>query len=308
MKVMAAVAIGFVLFASLDCDADKFAMPKGNFVRAIGNSVYLVNFEKGQNRLVYRFPVGTVVEGKIYQVDSTTILLSLPEEGKIVTLNLQTGMVEYLGNGLNPVYMDHHDKIIYFGKNNESLGALLVADRYLNNAKSIARSTSADPVTIVKISSDEVVFQMANQVERPYELWKYNVQSDALYKLQADPNCRLLNAWRSITKQLVCQKITINRFDTYYYLMDLDTTEEQPLTYDGYLNIGDYLPDLDALIVQRARADIGKREERSDLWLFRFSDQSSCPLMKNAGFAIDAFARMTESFAPANNSANGSIE
>ncbi|NOX71010.1 MAG: hypothetical protein GXP15_17665 [Gammaproteobacteria bacterium] len=281
---------------SMGCDAKDEEVPKGEFIRAIGNQIYVVNFEKNTNKLFYEFPLGTVIEDKISQIDRRTILLSLPEEGKILTIDLKSKTANYIGVGLNPVYMPKHEKIVYYGKDSDGVGALLVANRYLEEPIPVTKSSRYDLRTIVKISSDEVVFQKKEYVDRLGKrengLWKFNVSSHNLTKLDSIEGCLLLNVFRNKTSQLVCQKITTNRFDTYYYLVDLSGNREERLNFEGYLSIGEYIEEMDSIVIQKPRVVVGDGSTSYDLWLYDLDDDTSHLMMKNAGFAIDAFLRI----------------
>ncbi len=276
-------------FFCMSCAAEMMEIPTGKYVRAIGNKIYIMDFEKNYNEVFYEFPVGTVIEEKIYQIDSETLLLSLPDEGKILTINLKSKDIRYLGKGDAPVYMPKHKKILFYGKDKHGKGALLIADQSLRNTKRVSQSGRYDPAKIVVISSDEVVFQKGFRDSKAKELWKFNVASNTLSKFIDKNDCRLVNVWRRATDQLVCQKITNDRFKTYYFLLGLDGVE-QPLNFEGYLNAGVYLDDMDAMIIQKVRVSL--LTEYVDLWVYRFSDGSSYKIMSNAGFAIDSMLKL----------------
>ncbi len=278
--------IGFFCMSSA---AEVMEIPTGKFVRAIGNQIYVMDFEKKSNELFYEFPVGVLVRDKIYQIDSETLLFSLSDRGGIHSIDLNSKRINYLGKGLAPVYMPEHEKILFYGKDENGKGAILIADKNLNNVKSMGRSGRYDPAKIVVISSDEVVFQKGFRNSKIKELWKFNVASNELSKFSDKDDCRLVNIWRRATGQLICQKITADRFDTYYYLLGSDGIE-QPLNFEGYLNAGVYLDDMDSIIIQKVRVSF--LIEHVDLWVYRFSDGFSYKIMSDAGFAIDSMLKL----------------
>lgn len=276
-------------FFCMSCAAEVMEIPTGKFVRAIGNQIHIMDFEKKSNEIIYEFPVGVIIEEKIYQIDSDTLLFSLPDEGKILSIDLNSKSIKYLGKGDAPVYMPEHEKILFYGKDKNGKGALLIADKNLSNVKSITRSGRYDPAKIVVVSSDEVVFQKGFRDSKVKELWKFNIASNELSKFSDKDDCRLVNVWRRATGQLICQKITADRFDTYYYLLGPDGIE-QPLNFEGYLNAGTYLDDMDSIIIQKVRVSF--LIEHSDLWVYRFSDGFSYKIMSDAGFAVDSMLRL----------------
>ena len=79
----------------MSCTADVMKIPAGKFARAIGNKIYIMDFEKKSNEVFYEFPVGVVIEDKIYQIDSETLLFSLPEEGKILSIDLKSKDIKH---------------------------------------------------------------------------------------------------------------------------------------------------------------------------------------------------------------------
>lgn len=239
--------------------SDATIVPSGNFIRAIGNQLYFVNFEKSTNELLYSFPVGTIIGEKISQIDSKRLLLSLPTEGRILTINFETKDIQNVGVGLNPVYLSEHGKIIYYGKDTYGNGAVLVSSIGMTDSKKIVDLGKYDPLKIVKVSDDEVVFQKSEAAigsdSRKNVLWKFNIRTNGLTKLDAIRNCRLLNVWRSYGEQLICERITKDRFDSYYYLVDLNGSVDKKIDVSGYLNIGAYLDEMDAIIIQKIDVD-----------------------------------------------------
>lgn len=278
---------------SMACNAENFKVPKGDFVRAIGNQIYLVNFEKNKNELIYSFPVGAVIEGKISKVDERTILLSL-QGGEILTVDLISKDVNNMGEGMNPVYMDEYQKIVYYGKDRDGNGALLIADEKLEASHRIVESNRHDIPKIVKISSEEIVFQRGELISGTdkwqSKVWKYNIVSEELIKLDAIDGCRLVNTWISKTNQLICEKNTPDRFDTYYYLVDLLGKDETRINFAGYLNVGEYIEELNSIVIQKANVKDGV--EAYDLWLYDLSNNSEHILMEDSGFAIDSFLHL----------------
>jgi len=277
----------------MGCSGEKPKVPMGNFVRAIGNQVYIVNFEKNKDELLYSFPVGTVIEGKISQIDERTILLS-PQRGGIVTVDLISKEVKNIGKGMNPVYMDKHQKIVYYGRDENGNGALLIANEKLEYSQRIVGYKRDDIPKIIKISSEEIVFQRGEAVSESDEweskVWKYNIVSKELVKLDAIVDCRLVNVWRNKTNQLICEKTTPDRFDTYYYFVDLLGGNEARIDIDGYLNVGEYIEELDSLIIQKVK--VKGWVEGYDLWLYDLSNNSENMIMEDSGFAIDSFLRL----------------
>ncbi|MFK7862591.1 MAG: hypothetical protein AB8B95_00045 [Pseudohongiellaceae bacterium] len=89
---------------------------------------------------------------------------------------------------------------------------------------------------------------------------------------------------------MICQKITPNRFDTYFYLTGLYDKEEVVLDFDDYLNVGEYVEELNSLIIQKAR--VKNFRQTNDLWAFNLSTSKEQLLMEGAGFAIDSFMRL----------------
>lgn len=274
----------------MSCADDAMKIPTGKFMRAIGNKIYIMDFEKKSNEVFYEFPVGVYIEDKIYQLDSETLLFSLPEEGKLLSMNLKSRGVRYLGEGVAPVYLPKHEKIVFYGKDSSGKGAILVADKNLNNTKFVSRSDRYDPVKIVVISSDEIVFQKGIKNSRLKELWKFNVVSNRLSKFSDIENCSLVNVFRRDTNQLICQEITSNRFDNSYYLLGMDGVERQSFNFEGNLNVGVYLDDMDSIIIQKTR--IYSSNEYADLWVYRFVDGFSYKIMSDAGFAIDSLIKL----------------
>ncbi len=283
----------FVGAASMACSGEKPKVPVGDFVRAIGNQVYLVNFEKNKDELFYSFPVGTVIEGGMSQIDERTILLS-PQGAGIVTVDLISKDVKNIGKGMNPVYMDKHQKIVYYGRDKNGKGALLIANEKLEHPQRIVESNRHDIPKVVKISSEEIVFQRGELISGSdkwqSKVWKYNIVSKELVKLDTIVDCRLVNVWRSKTNQLICEKNTFDRFDTYYYLVDLLGKNETRIDIDGYLNVGEYIEDIDSIIIQKVNVKGGV--EGYDLWLYDISNNSEHIIMENSGFAIDSFLHL----------------
>lgn len=287
----------FILFlgvVSMACSEEKHKVPLGDFVRAIGNQIYVLNFEKSRDELFYSFPIGTVIEEKISQINERTILLSLPDSGKILTVDLINKDVKEIGVGLNPVYMNKYAKIIYYGRDENGKGSLLIANEKLENPQRIIESNKHDVLKIVKISSEEIVFQkgelMLGSDKWRNKLWKYNLISEELVKMDGVNDCRLLNVWRSKSNQLICQKITSDRIDTYYYLVDLQGKNETRINFSGYLNVGEYIEELDSIIIQKI--NVKNRSESYELWLYDLSNSSERMIMENSGFAIDSFLRL----------------
>ena len=278
---------------SMACNGAKPKVPAGDFVRAIGNQVYFVNFEKNKDELFYSFPVGTVIEQKISQIDERTILLSL-QGGGIVTVDLISGNAKNIGKGMNPVYMDKHQKIVYYGRDKDGKGALLIANEKLEHPHRIVGYNRHDIPKVVKISSEEIVFQRGEPVPGSdmwqSKVWKYNIVSKELVKLDAIVDCRLVNVWRSKTNELICEKNTSDRFDTYYYFVDLLGGNEIRIDIDGYLNVGEYIEDIDSIIIQKVNVKGGV--EGYDLWLYDLSNNSQHIIMENSGFAIDSFLHL----------------
>lgn len=286
----------FLGTAFMGCDVQEYEIPRGDFLRATGNQIYVINFVEGKNELLFSFPAGEVIHNKLWQIDEQTILLSMQESAEIVSLDLVTKKVRRIGFGDNPVYMKKHKKIMYYGKDNEGKGALLVADAALKNPQKIFELNQRDALKIVKTSSDEVVF-MRSELDIETEnwqnvLWKYDLTTNSLVRIEGFSDCRLLNIWRSKGGQLICQKKTSNRFDSYYYLVDLLNKTEERIDYSGYLNIGEYVEELDSLIVQKL--DVRGGYEIYDLWLFDLSNNTELKLMEGSGFAFESFLRLRE--------------
>lgn len=275
------------------CNGEKLKVPAGDFVRGIGNQLYMVNFEKNKDELFYSFPAGAVIEEKISQIDERTILLSL-QGGGIVTVDLISQDAKYVGEGMNPVYMDEYQKIVYYGRDKNGKGALLIANEKLEHPQRIVGSNRHDIPKVIQVSSEEVVFQRGELIsgseKRQSKVWKYNIVLEELVKLDAIVDCRLVNVWRSKTNQLICEKNTPDRFDTYYYLVDLLGQSEARIDFSGYLNVGEYIEELDSIIIQKVNVKNGA--EGYDLWLYDLSNNSESLIMENSGFAIDSFLHL----------------
>lgn len=291
------VFVFFLGSVSMACSEEKVVIPSGDYVKASGNRVYALNFEKNRNELIYSFPVGTVISEKITQIDERTVLLSIPSGGRIIALDIIDRKISEIGVGLNPTFMSKHGKIVYYGLDEDGSGALLIADKEFKKRDRVAGAgqyNQSDGRMIIKKSADEILFHRNEEVlgseKREKWLWKYNIATNELVKLRAIDDCRLLNAWVSKTNQVICQKITPNRFDTYFYLTGLHDEEEVVLDFDEYLNVGEYIEELNSLIIQKGRVEYFR--EIYDLWVLDLTTGNEQLLMEGSGFAIDSFMRL----------------
>lgn len=289
MTIKSIFSIFCIAAFSAGCSASERPLPKGNFIRGIGNEIALLNFERASIDVIHELPIGPGITDKIYQIGPKTVLFSFGFG--IFTLDLVSLETEEWGRGYGPAYLPEHDKVIFFGKDETGESGIVLADRGLKNSRVIAESSRYDrPKKIVPISPHEVIFQKGFRDPSQREFWKFDVRSDSLMQLDLPTDCLLANVWRSKKNQVLCEKITADRFDSYTYFLDITTGEEERIKSDEYLNVGHYLPDQDALIIQKVRVTNGI--EHSDLWLYSIADGEKHRLMKNVGFGIDAFTRL----------------
>lgn len=265
--------------------ANSIEKPTGFFIRAIGNKIYATDFLRETEELLYESPIGKPIYGPLSQFDDKKIMFSVGLDREIFTLDIVSKSLESIGYGVFPMYFPKYEKMVYFGRDSQGKGALLVANEYLQNPTTIVSSGDNDPSKLVRLSDDEVLFQMSSSKTKRFDLWKYTLSTQALEPLNSQTECSMLYIKATSKREILCESTDLNSDD--YYFLNIDNGERRDVSRSSYMNIGAYVEEINSLIIQITYSKY--LSEKTDLWIFDVKTKKKLRLSSNMAFGVHSF-------------------
>lgn len=214
----------------------------GQLVLADERGISLVSLPSTDQTLLLPTPKSHIVYGHPTLVAPGVFIFSSTQ--RLARFDLRTRELVDLGEGVWPTYVPEHH-LLFFWQSREGSAQPLnrtILVRSLNNRaneKVVATFSDVWISRIVQISSDEVAFYGAGG-----RVWKYSFASSTLSPTAVE-GC-LPMAWRSKTRQLICQDLHSHEIHLSYLN---GRATAVPVKSDDVLG---YSPNYDAIICSAA--------------------------------------------------------
>ena len=250
-----------VAFLSGCSNAGAKGLP-GSLTYALSDTVYKLILDSGSRRSV--FTHNTFILDGITRVSNGSLIISASSSPMLLVDRLSNATV--LRDGSHPIYLPEAGKLFFYAARDKASRLFMMELRTQNTVEEIDEGpfTSAPPV--VPIGDGKIVFERS--VRFGQKLFLYDLAMKTKQPLPFS-ECRP-EGWRAATDQLICFSFAASSI----YLISLDGTRHEELPELKDRAIGPYIPDVDKLLVTRARLGCCPFGEHEDLMVYDFKDRS----------------------------------